>query len=285
MVCLLATNDSYSYQQKAAVIGTSTVSLYHYTYIILAHIAKADDHDRYIERFKHDSDAVGAYIYLFNKLAALFDEVEFKKFKKICALRGADCPQDFKKQMQGAKTLDDILEILEKPNYCNWLNIRLLKIIVRLTEIPEAQSILDAYEKCLYSKKVSEVRQYFRRIYFDPKHFSKIETKINKHAEILLVSDIIKLCEMLENNLKFPEGSVIATDCGSGCFKFTCIIPVQCASYAYKMARENLYKFRKFHMQHLEIEPFQKLFAMGYQKKFPSDPAAALSSSVKCKMR
>ena len=215
----------------------------------------------------------------------MFDEVEFKKFKQICALRGADCPQDFRKQMQEARTLDDILEILEKPNYCNWLNIRLLKRIVRLTEIPEAQRLLDAYEKCLYSKKVSEVRPYFRSIYFDPKHLSKVEAKINKHAEMLVVSDVIRFCEMLESDLKFPEGSVIATDCDSGCFKLTCIIPVQCASHAYRMARKNIYKFRKFHIQYLQIEPFQKIYALNYHK-LPSDPAAVvLLSSAKCKMR
>ena len=261
--------------------------LCHCNIVTFEYVAIIDDHDHdsYTERFKLDNDAVGAYTYLFNKLAALFDKMEFKKFKRICTLRGADCPQDFRKQMQGAETLDDILDILEKPNYCNWLNIRLLKRIVRLTEISEAQSLLDAYEECLYSKKVSEVRQYFRRIYFDPKYFSKIEAKINKHGEMLVVSDVIRFCEMLESDLKFPEGSIVAVDCDSGCFKFMCVIPVQCASHAYRIARENLYKFRKFHIQYLEIEPFQKLYAMSCRERCPSDPATALSSSAKCKIR
>ena len=240
-------------------------------------IYAVNDYDDYTERFKHDSDAVGAFVYLFNKLAAFFDEVEFKKFKKICTLRGANCPQEFRAQVQAAETLDDILDTLEKPNYCNWLNIRLLKRIVKLTEIPEAQSLLDAYEKCLYTRKVSEVRPYIQSIYFDPKHFSKVEAKINKHAEMLIVSDVIKFCQMLESDLKFPEGSVIATDCDSGCFKITCVIPVQCAFHAYKMAMENVFKFRKFHIQYLKIEPYQKLFAMHYCiSKEPSE----LSSST-----
>ena len=247
-------------------------------YIYLC-IYAVNDNDDYTERFTHDTDAVGAFVYLFNKLAAMFDKIEFKKLKRICTLRGGDCPQDFRKQMQAAETLDDILDTLEKPNYCNWLNIRLLKRIVRLTEIPEAQSLLDAYEKCLYSKKVSEVRPYFKSIYFDPIHFSKVEAKINKHAEMLVVSDVIKFCQMLESDLKFPEGSVIATDCDSGCFILTCIIPVQCASYAYKMARENLFKFRKFQIQYLEIESYQKLFSLGYYISKES----TLSSSTKGK--
>ena len=111
---------------------------------------------------------------MFNKLATLFDKIEFEKFKRICALRGTDCPQDFRKQMQGAETLDDILDILEKPNYCNWLNIRLLKRIVKITEIPEAQNLVDAYEKCLYSKK-----------------FQKYDNTSN--AYILILSTFLKL--------------------------------------------------------------------------------------------
>ena len=241
----------------------------------------ADDHDSYTERFKHESDAVGAFVYLFNKLAALFEKVEFEEFKRMCALRGAGCPPDFRKQTQAAETLDDILDILENPVYCNWLNIRLLRRIVKLTKISEAQSLLDAYEKCLYSKKVSEVRPYFKSIYFDPKHFSKVEAKINKDAEMLVVSDVIKFCQTLESDLKFPEGSVIATDCASGCFILTCIIPVQCASHAYKLASENIFKFRKFHIQYLKIEPFQKLFARIYCMSKPSD--LAVSSSTKGK--
>ena len=221
-------------------------------------------------------------MYLFSKLVSLFEQVEFSKFKRICALRGAnDFPQDFRKQIQAAETLDDILDILENPVYCNWLNIRLLKRIVKLTEIPEAQSLLDAYEKCFYSKKVSEVLPYFKSIYFNPMHVSIVKAKINKDAEMLVVADVVKFCQMLETDFKLPEGSVIATDCDSGCFILTCIIPVQCASYAYKMANENIFKFRKSHIRYLEIEPFEKLFARIHCMSKPSN--LPVSSSTKGK--
>ena len=236
----------------------------------------ANDYDSYYERFKDDSDAVGAFAYLLNKLATLFDEMEFNELKRICILRGTDCPEDFREQIRQAETLDDILEILERPNYCNWLNIRLLRRIVKLTEIPEAKILLDAYEKVLYSKKVSEVQPYFKSIYFNPKHYSVVKAKINKHAELLIVSDVVKFCQMLESDIiQISEGSVMATDCDRGCFKFTCIIPVHCASHAYKMASKNLFKLRKFHIQYLEIESYQKLhYCVLKQTEF------ALSSST-----
>ena len=218
---------------------------------------------------------------MFNKLTALFEQVKFEEFKRRCALRGAGCPPDFRKKIQAAETLDEIMKILEEPVYCNWLNIRLLKIIVGLTKIPEAKNLLDAYEKCFYSKKVSEVRPHFDAMYFNPKLFSKIIAKINKHGEKLVVSDVIKFSQMLENGLKLPEGSVIATDCDSGCFILTCIIPVHCAFHAYKMASENIFKFRKFRIRYLEIKPFEKLYARIYCMSKPSD--LAVSSSTKGK--
>ena len=221
---------------------------------------------------------------MLNKLAALFDEMEFNELKRICILRGTDCPEDFREQIQEAKTLDDILKILEKPNYCNWLNIRLLRRIVRLAEIPEAQSLLDAYEEVLYSKKVSEVQPYFKSIYFDPKHYSVVKAKINKHAKLLLVSDVIKFCQLLESDIiRISEGSVIATDCDRGCVKLTCIIPGQCASHSYKMARENFFRLRKFHIQYLEIESCQKLFARNHCLLEQTE--LTLSSSTKGKIK
>ena len=136
----------------------------------------------------------------------------------------------------------------------------MLRRIVKLTEIPEAKNLLDAYEKVLYSKKVSEVQPYFKSIYFDPKHYSVVKAKINRHAELLVVSDVVKFCQMLESDIiRISEGDVIATDCDRGCVIFTCIIPIQCTSHAHKMARENLFKLRKFHIQYLEIESYQKL--------------------------
>jgi len=241
-----------------------------------------DDHDSYTEKFKQDNDAVGAFTYLLYKLAALFDEeIEFEKLKSICALRGANYPHDFKKEMQAAETLNDILDVLEKPCYCNWLNIRLLRRIVRLTEIPEAQALLDAYEKVLYSKKVSEVMPYFKSEYFkDSKHFSEVKAKINRSIDTLIVSDVIKFCQMLESDLNLPEGSIIATDCDDGCFKFSCLIPVQYAFYAYKMAKENYFRFRKLHIRYLEIESFQKLFAMSYSMSKESSSLVLSSSTM-----
>ena len=222
-----------------------------------------DDHDRITEKFK-DDDVIGAYAYLFSKLAELFDKVDFKKLKRNCTSRVAGYPEDFRKQMQAAELLDDILDILGKPSYCNWLNIRLLRRIVKLTEISEAQHLLDTYEKCLYSRKVSEVRPYFKSVYFDEDHFSKVEAKINRNAERIKVSDVIEFCRQLESDLKVPEGSFVTAGCNTGCFEITCVIPAQCAFYVNEMVKRSVIKFRRLHIQYFKIESFEKHFYCRY---------------------
>ena len=53
------------------------------------------------------------------------------------------------------------------------LQLVVLRKIVKLTEIPEAKHLIDAYKKCLCSKSVSEVWLYFKVMYFDQDHFPR----------------------------------------------------------------------------------------------------------------
>ena len=193
-------------------------------------------------------------------MTELFEKVDFEKLKKNCTSRVAGYPEDFRKQMQAAERLNDIIDILEKPSYCNWLNIRLLRRIVKLTDISEAQRLIDTYEKCLYTRKVSDVRPYFKSIYFDQDHFSKVEAKINRNAEKIRVSDVIKFCQDLESDLKLPEGSFVITGSNTGCFEITCVIPAQCAFYVNDIVKRRIFKFRRLHIQYFIIESFKKHF-------------------------
>ena len=178
--------------------------------------------------------------------------------------------------MQATSGLDDILEILAEPSYCNWLNIRLLRRIIKLTEISEAQCLIDAYEKCIYSRKVSDVKPYFKSIYFNQDQFSKVEAKINRNAEKITVLEVIKFTQELESDLKLPEGSFITTGCNTGCFEITCVIPAQYAYYANEMVKKIVFKFRKFHVQYLEIKSFEKHF-------YCKSTSSPVSMSTQCK--
>ena len=199
---------------------------------------------------------------MFNKLRILFDEVNFTQLKNACIQRGTRLPSEFKQQIKAANKLDDLLDVLDNPMYCNWLNICLLKRIVTTIDIPEAKNLIQAYESCVYSRKVSDVEIHFHSDYFKPSHVSLVNAKIMRSFTNLTVADIIKYCERLESNMGVYAGSVTATECQPGCLQITCVIPLHCALHAYEMAKTNFLKLRQFHIQYIEIESFPKVFAM-----------------------
>ena len=211
-----------------------------------------------------EDDVVGAFAYLFNKLRILFNEVNFTQLKNACIQGGTLIPSDFKQQIKAAVELDDLLGVLDNPMYCNWLNVRLLKRIVKTVDIPEAELLIQAYEKSVYSRKVSDVKIYFHSDYFNPSHVSLVNAKILRSFKSLTVADIIKYCQELECNMGVYAGSVTATECQPGCLLITCVIPIHCALHAYVTAKTNFLRFRLFHIQYIEIESFPKIFALNF---------------------
>ena len=83
--------------------------------------------------------------------------MNFTELKDACIQRGTRLPIEFKQQIKAANKLDDLLDVLDNPMYCNWLNICLLKRIVKTIDIPEAKNLIQAYESCVYTRKVSDV--------------------------------------------------------------------------------------------------------------------------------
>ena len=151
--------------------------------------------------------------------------------------------------------------------YCNWLNIRLLKRIVKKINIPKAKDLIQAYEDSVYSRNISKVMKYFDQSCFNPSHVSKVNAKIVKSFADLTVADIITYCETLECNMGVYAGSITATECQPGCLQITCVIPLHCALLAYEMAKINFLKFRQFHIQYIEIESFPKILALNFSVK------------------
>ena len=191
--------------------------------------------------------------------------MNFTQFKNACIQRGTLLPSDFKQQIKAAVKLDDLLDALDNPMYCNWLNIRLLKRIVKTVDIPEAKLLIQVYENSVYSRKVSDVKIYFfHSDYFNSSHVSLVNAKIVRSFKSLTVADVVKYCQELECNMGVYAGSVTATECQPGCLLITCIIPIHCALHAYETAKTNFLRFRQFHIQYIEIESFPKIFALNF---------------------
>ena len=189
--------------------------------------------------------------------------MNFTQLKNACIQRGSLLPSEFKQQIKAAVKVDDLLDVLDNnPLYCNWLNIRVLKRIVKAINIQRAKHLIQAYEKCIYSKKVSDVKTHFHPNYFNPSHVSSVKAKILRPLKNLTVADIIKYCQELENDMGMDPGTVTATEYQSGCLLIVCVIPIHCALHAYKTAKNNFLRFRQFNIQYIEIEPFPRIYAL-----------------------
>ena len=170
---------------------------------------------------------------MFNQLTILFGGINFTELKNAFIQRGTLLSSEFKQKIKVAVKLDDLLDALDDPLYCSWLNLRILKRIVKTVDISEAKQLIQAYESCVYSRKVSDVMKYLDSRCFDPSQVSLVKAKILKRTEGLTVADIISYCEKLENNMGVYTGSLTATECQPGCLQihlchsntlcFTCI--------------------------------------------------------------
>ena len=225
----------------------------------------------YIRRF--NNDAIGAFSYVLDKLTNLLSS-EFgnlkPKFESICK----EFPQDFTSKMIAAKSSNELVKVLNLQEYCNWFNIRILKRIVNFAENPTATKWMDAYEKYLYQKKISDVLPCFKSTHFyNPDHFTSVYVYINKNFDSLIVKDIIKYCEFLESEIKIPAGGLYATDVTSNCLIISCASPVYCLQHMYEMAKKVRFKFRKYHIQYIQIGFFPKAFTthIPVNKEFLSD--------------
>ena len=167
-----------------------------------------DEDEDIIEQFE-DEDVCGAFTYLFMKLAKLFGEIDFSTLKRACMQRGTLLPSTYKQQIKEAVNLDDLLDTLDNPTYCNWLNIRILKRIVLSVNIDEGKNLIQAYEECVYSRKVSDVKKYLHSCYFKKSHLSLIEAKFINSSESLTVADFIEYCKSLEIYVAIPGIPVI----------------------------------------------------------------------------
>jgi len=195
-----------------------------------------------------------------DKLTDLFSS-EFgnlrRKFESICS----EIPHEFASKMIAAENSNDFVKVLKLQAYCNWLNIRILKRIVIFAENLTATKLMDAYEEYLYPKRIVDVLPCFKAKYFyDPNHFSSVKVYINEKFASLIVEEVIKYCEWLESEIKIPIQSLSVTEVTGNCLIISCASPIYCLQHMYEMAKKNSFKFRKYHIQYLQIGFFPKVF-------------------------
>jgi len=239
--------------------------------------------DAKLQKYNKENNPVGAFSCLCFELSVLFEQENFAKLQKVCSLTGAGCSREFKKEIQAAKSSNDILNVLDDSLYCNWLNTEYLKMIVINAGMHNAEEHIKLFEECFHTKQVSVVRNYIKDIYFNPVHVENVKLKINKSDKNLTVRNLLDFCRALETNMGIPTGSLTpAGPVESGCLLLACAIPLHCSLHSYEMAKLNFFKFRKLHIQFVHVESYPKIFTFSLFTTAESLPTALPKGKYSC---
>jgi len=214
----------------------------------------------YKERFSEE-DVEEAFQYLLHKLEAFWDGVDIGVLKKACN-RDVRLTNDLKTKLENVTDLNILFNILSNSPFCTWLDIKILKCMANLAEIPEAKELIKIFEECVHNRKCSEVELYFREQYINPDHLATVIAKLNENAKHLVVADLIKHCNKLETILRLPAGSTTLINDKEGCLEICFVIPIYCYLHAYEMAKNKFFMFRSIHVQYLQIGTFDKIYTL-----------------------
>ena len=228
----------------------------HLLYIIV-------DGKAFRERFSED-DVEDSFLYLLSKLEALWSEVDFSELKKICK-RDSRLSNELRGEVRKAPDLEETFDLLTTSPFCTWLELRILKRMAKVADVPEATDMINIFEECVHKRKCSEAKPYFKKQYINPDHLTLVEAKLNKNADNLFVSDLINYCHKLESIFRIPAESIVPVSCEEGCLEICFAIPTYCCLYAYETTKSNFFKLRPIHIRYLQIGMFPKLYAVGQE--------------------
>ena len=236
----------------------------HVSVYVLYIITDNRDFTSYQERFRED-DVVGSFLYLLNKLEALWSEVDFSELKKICK-RDNRLSNELRSNVGNANDLEETLDLLSNSPFCSWLELRILKRMARVANVPEATDMINVFEECVHNRKCSEVTVYFIKEYINPDHLTLVEAKLNRNADDLIVSDLIEYCHKLESICKIPHESSALVGTEKGCLKVCFAIPTYCYLHAYEIVKSDFWRLRPIHIQYLQIGTYPRIYAIGNQR-------------------
>ena len=204
-------------------------------------------------------------MYLLNKLETLWSEVDFSELKKICK-RDNRLSNELRDNVKNANNLEETFDLLSSSPFCTWLELRILKRMAKVSNVPEATNMINTFEECVHNRKCSEVAVYFAKECINPDHLTLVETKLNRNPDNLTLSDLVEYCHKLESICNIPPESGVLVGTEKGCLKICFVIPTYCYLHAYEIVKSDFWRLRTMHIQYLQIGAFPKIYAVGNQQ-------------------
>ena len=229
-----------------------------------------DEHlnmEEYRIKFSED-DVETSFVYMLNRLKDLWSVVKFFILKNA-SKRDKRLTDELKSNLESANTLERVLDILSKSPFCTWLEIRILKSIAKVADVPEAIKVIDLFEKCVYCKNYSEVVKKCKQQYINDS-LTLVSIKLNKNVKYLAVADLIKYCQNLESILNLQQLSALVGS-KTGCLEVYLVIPKDHCMHAYEAAKDHFLKLRSLNIQYLQIGSIFKVYATNLMAKVKTE--------------
>ena len=239
--------------------------------------------EEYRRKFSGD-DVETSFVYMLNRLEDLWNNVKFEKFKNVCE-RDRRLSDEIRNNLEPANTLGKMFNVLSKSPFCNWLEIRILKCMAEVANIPEAIMMLKIFEECVYKRKCSEVETHFVKQFINPDHLALVIAKLNENPKHTIVADLIKYRQKVESVLHLPPESTTLVRSNTGCLEVSMVFPCDSCILAHETAKSCFFKLRTFNIQYLQIGAFPKVYATNVANTVEAEALLAeLSSHNNCKL-
>ena len=151
---------------------------------------------------------------------------------------GVRLHKSLQKDIEAAKSSDDLLVALGKSSSFNWLDIRLLSTLARASRVPIASTLITAYKDVVFSKSLTEALPKFSMQDSRKKlYLTKVSIKLDIPVEKITIGDVDKFIGEFEKvKLDLGKGVLNLKNVKKGCLEIQCSIPLQLTFHAYKMA-------------------------------------------------
>lgn len=219
------------------------------------------------EEFAQFDSVVEAFIALQAKLSVMLRNANFLSIKRACINQqklplGIKLPEQLVAQIYCTNNTDALLDVLVSSPYCSWIEIRLIKAIVRSSGIPKASLLLENYESAVFSMKLIDVLPNNPNTEIKEVYYSKIVAKLDKEADSMTVSDLLEFRSQMETViLDIGQGECILDHIEQGCIQVHFYVPTDCVARAYHSASGRHHYCAKMKLIWIQIESFDVIHA------------------------
>ena len=210
------------------------------------------------ELFKESMTITNAYTKLLKQLCSILESYDISALRMALINQtnspdGIQLDKSLRDEIKSAKSSTDLLSTFGEFSCCNWLDIRLLEVLVN--DLPNAVEMIEAYKQFISKKQLMEVLpKKLDQLENREAYVSAVSTKVNKDPEKITVGDFVRYCWKIEE-VVFDLGKLILNiqHVKKGCLEINFTVPVQCSFDAYKIALHNQHKFYTISLMHIEI--------------------------------